>query len=136
MIEVDQLTPMEWSHLSEKAHLVTFNEHKPKEWDRIDFALVVRRGDNLLAYLTAREVSHETLYWQFGGAFPGTRETSVSYVCYRALIDFCRGKYKRITTLVENNNTVMLKMALKAGFLIVGTKCWNNSVMVELCNEL
>lgn len=135
-IEVDQIPKKEWDLLSEKAHLITFNEKKPVDWDRIDFALIIRNGDDLMAYVTCRETNFETLYWQFGGAFPGTRSTSLSYACYREAIDWCRGKYKRITTLIENTNVVMLKMALKAGFLVVGTKVFNGHVLLELHNEL
>lgn len=131
LIEVDQLNPKQWEQVSEKAHLVVFNTTKPKDWDRIDFALIVRRGEDLMGYLTAREHDAHTLYLQYGGAFPGTRDSSLSFVAYKAMVDFCKDRYPRITTIVENNNFVYLKMAMKVGFKIVGVRVHQSSVLLE-----
>lgn len=130
-IVVDQISAQEWAQLSEKAHLIAFAENKPAEWDRIDFALLVKRGQNLMGYVTCRETDAHTLYWQFGGAFPGTRESSLTFSGYRAFVDFCEERYQRITTLIENDNFVMLKMAMKVGFRIVGVRVFRGHVLLE-----
>lgn len=130
-IFVTQLHPDEWNQLSEKAHLVTFNTHKPREWDRIDFALIVQNERDMMGYLTCREHDAETIYWQFGGAFPGTRESSLTFQGYKAFVEFCKKRYKRCTTLIENDNFVMLKMAMKVGFKIVGLRLYNGAVLLE-----
>jgi hypothetical protein len=131
MIEIKKLNKEQWNELSEKAHSICFNEHKPSEWDRIDFALV---GDNFgipMGYITCRETDAKTLYWQFGGAFPSSKETVWCFHTYQKFVDFCRSDYERITTLIENTNTVMLKMAMKVGFRIVGIRYFKGSVLLE-----
>ncbi len=130
-IEVVELHPKDWEQLSEKAHLAAFNTHKPKELDRIDFALIVQNEKDIMGYLTCREHDAETIYWQFGGALPGTRDSSLTFAGYKAFVEYCRKKYKRITTLIENNNYVMLKMAMKVGFQIVGVRMFNGNVLLE-----
>lgn len=131
MIEIDRLTPYDWHKYSEQMHAVCFNEHKPKAWDRIDFVLVGRVGEKLGGYVTCREYDSETVYWQFGGAFPGTVGTSLSFKGYQAFVDYCKPKYKRVTTLIENTNCVMLKMAMKVGFRIVGVRVFAGSILLE-----
>lgn len=131
MISVDELSASEWAKWSEQAHGAVFDEHKPASWDRIDFALVARRGDQLLGYVTCREWDSKTLYWQFGGAFPGTRATSLSFQGYQALVDHCKRRYERITTLIENTNLVMLKMAMKVGYRIMGVRNYRGEILLE-----
>lgn len=132
MIQIDVIKPEHWQRMSEKAHLVCFDKHKPKEMDRIDFALLaVKDGEDLLGYLTCREMDSETLYWQFGGAFPGTKSTSVSFSVYKLFVVYSKQNYKRVTTLIENDNTVMLKMAMKVGFKIVGLRNYKGLILLE-----
>lgn len=131
MIEVDQLNPKHWANYSEKAHLICFKEKMSCDWDRIDFALVVRSNDQLMGYVTCREHDHESIYWAYGGAFPGTRESSLTYAGYREFVSWCKKSYKRITTLIANDNLVMLKMAMKVGFKIVGVRVFKNIIYLE-----
>lgn len=130
---VDQIGAKEWSLLSQDAHLVVFNEIKPPELDRIDFALITRRESDVtpMGYMTCREFDAQTLYWQFGGAFPGTRESSLTFLAYRSFVDFCAKRYARVTTLIENDNFVMLKMAMKVGFKIVGIRVFRGHILLE-----
>lgn len=136
MIEVDELPASEWKKYAETAHAVCFREHKPAEWDRIDFTLVGRKQDQLLGFVTCREIDAHTLYFQFGGAFPGTRGTSVSWKVYQAFIAHCKPRYKRITQLVENTNVTMLKMAALLGYKIVGIRTYGGTVLLEHLLEL
>jgi hypothetical protein len=130
-VEIDYATPEQWAQLSEKAHLIAFSEHKPREWDRIDFALLVRRGNQPMGYVVCREHDHETVYWAFGGAYPGTKDSSLTFFGYKAFVDACMSKYKRITTLIKNDNFVMLKMAMKVGFKIFGVRFFKGHVLLE-----
>lgn len=130
-IVVEKFSPREWEQFSETAHRICFKEHKPSEWDRIDFALMVKNNSRLLGYLTCREIDAETLYWQFGGAFPQTKDTATSFKGYEAFVAYCKPLYKRVTTLIENTNTVMLKMAMKVGFRIVGIRFFKGTILLE-----
>lgn len=131
MIKVERFSRAEWREFSENAHFVCFGKHKPAEWDRIDFALLVVDEEKPMGYVTCREIDAETLYWQFGGAFPGTRDTHRSFRGYQAFVDYCKPKYKRISTLIENDNLVMLKMAMKVGYRIIGVRSFKGSILLE-----
>lgn len=133
--EVDRLTKEQWAPLSQKAHLICFGENKPAEMDRIDFALLVKKGPQLIGYCTCRETDSDTLYWQFGGAFPGTKDSSMSLPAYLRLVWWTKQHYKRVHTLIENNNIVMLKMAMKAGFRIIGIRNFNKHILLEHAME-
>lgn len=119
---VEKLTKEQWKPMSENAHTIVFGTRKPESMDRIDFALIVRNEEGLMGYLTCREHDAETLYWQYGGAFPGTRGSSLTFLGYQQFVVWCKERYKRITTLVENDNIAMLKMAMKVGYRVVGVR--------------
>lgn len=134
-LKVKKLSPEEWLILSEDAHLIAFNEKRPGDMDRIDYALMVEDEGIPCGYLTARELDKESVYWQYGGAFPGTRSTSRVVLVYEALINWTLERYERITTLVENTNVKYLKLAMHGGFRIIGCRMFGGQVLVELLNE-
>lgn len=130
--EVKRIEANDWvDKFSELAHKLVFEKHKPAEWDRIDFALLVVQGEKLIGYATCREHDSKTLYLQYGGAFPGTRETSMSLPAYIRLIEWCRENYEKVTTVIENDNIVYLKFAMRVGFRIVGLRIFKETVLLE-----
>lgn len=132
MIRLEVFTAEEWKQLSEVAHDVVFKKLFHKDNERIDFALMgVNEEGKPCGYVTCVERDADTLYWQFGGTFPGTKSTSVSYQVYRVFLDWCKQHYKRVTFLVENNNLPMLKMAMMGGFKIVGLRNFKGSILLE-----
>lgn len=132
-MRVQKIDKEDWKELSKRAHLIVFNEDKDPLKDRIDFALTVEEAESslLLAYVTCRETDSDTLYWQYGGSFPGTKGTILSYRAVQALLRYCQERYKRVFFYVENKNSAMLKMALKCGFLITGIRNYKNTILVE-----
>lgn len=137
MIRVEKISADDWikNKWSEKAHEIAFNEFRPSSVERISFALLACDGDAHLMYISCRENDSETLYWQFGGAFPGTKQTSLSWQSYNALLDWCKERYKRVIFLTLNTNVSMLKFGLKSGFKIVGLRCWNGEILLEHAQE-
>lgn len=136
VIKFDPVTwAREWAEL---AHSIVFNEKRSGDMNRIDFALLVinHATDVPAGFCTVRELDRESIYWQYGGAFPGTQSTFWVVGVYEALLDWCRGKYKRISTLVSNENIPYLKLCMKFGFRIIGVRLFKNEVFVELLNEL
>ena len=120
------------SSFSEHAHKAVFEELKPKEWDRIDYALItVNEQDEPTCYMTCREFSHDTVYWQYGGSFPNVRGTVGSYVGYTAFRDWHKERYARVVTYIENTNSKMLKMAASIGFIITGVRNYKGEVLLE-----
>jgi len=135
-IEVDKINRGEWISMSRDAHLICFNEARDPMMDRIDFALINSRDGEPLNYCTVRELDSESVYWQYGGAFPNTKGTTTSFYSYKRNADWCFNEgYERITTYIENNNLAMLKIALKVGFLIIGTRTFKGHIMLELLLE-
>lgn len=131
-MKIEKLSPADWSILSEKAHLVVFNQNKPGSKERIDYALVCTEGDELKGYLTAREMDGDTVYWQYGGAFPGTKGSHYTIQGYLAFVRWTKEFYKRIQTRIENTNLPMLKFALKAGFRVIGVRCVEGAILLEM----
>lgn len=121
--------------MSENAHRVVFHEVRPMQMDRIDHVLLVVDGLVPLSYVTVRELDSETVYWQYGGAFPSSAGTLKVMKSYRLLIEFTKRGYKRISTLVQNTNISYLKMALSCGFVPMGVRFVKGEIYVELLNE-
>jgi RimJ/RimL family protein N-acetyltransferase len=136
-MRIEKLNPIEWALLAERAHLSVFDETRAKDMDRIDFALLMLNYEMLQGYITCRELDKESLYWQFGGAFPSAHSTIRSSLAYDEAIRWCKEQgYKRITTLVENENVRYLKMAMHYGFRIIGCRFFDGKILVELFNDL
>lgn len=137
-IEVTKLGPEQWSQFSEDAHRACFSEFRPAYTDRIDFALLAHEPQErgILAYVTVRELDNESVYWQYGGAFENIAKSTLVYRSYAKFIDTMQGRYKRITTLVENTNVGYLKLAMKFGFRIIGVRNFKGSILVELLLDL
>ena len=130
-MNIKKLTPQQWAELSEKAHLIVFGKNKPASMDRIDYALLCEDDKNILGYITVREQDSESVYWQFGGTFPGTRSTIKAFHVFQAFIRWARENCKRVAMLVENTNTAMLKFAMKMGFRIVGIRNFQGNILLE-----
>lgn len=134
IVQIHRLSPVQWSLLSEQAHLVCFKEISHCKDERIDYALVAEDENNVgtpAGYMTCRELDSRTVYWQFGGTFPGTKGTLKSLQAYKAAIDWHRGKYKTVFTLVENTNRPMLKFAAHVGFVIQGIRLFEGRILLE-----
>ncbi len=131
--KIKQISSEDWKNFSREAHLICFDENKPVEMDRIDYALLAidETTDKPAGYVTVREITNKDVYWQYGGSFPGTRGTVKSFRVYEALHDWTSQRYERITTLIQNTNTTMIKFAMKMGYLIIGIRNFKGDVMIE-----
>lgn len=128
---IERLTPNQWSELSENAYKASFGNYRPSTKDRVDFALLGVESGVPVGFITCYEHDSETIYWQFGGAFPGTLKTLKVLEYYSQAVDWCRGRYKKILTFIENTNLAMLRLAMKVGFRISGVRYYNGSILVE-----
>jgi hypothetical protein len=130
-VNVQKYDAYQWSLVSEDTHLLVFNEYRPKDMSRIDFSLVVWEKTPL-GYITCREFDSETIYISYGG---GLDKSYKILSGYKMLLDYLKQKYKRATTLVENTNISMIKMAMSQGFLVTGIKNIKNHIYLELVVE-
>ena len=129
---VEKVSREDWARVSENAHLLVFGTEKPASHERIDFALICVKGDNIEGYLTCKEMDHQTVYWQFGGSLPHVKGSLNSFRGYQLFVNWAQAHYKRVQTRIENTNTAMLKFAMKVGFLIVGVRYVQGSTLLEL----
>lgn len=117
---------------SEAAHLLTFRMLKPASWDRIDFAMLAVDDDgSYLGYAVCSERDSSTLFWQFGGLLPGSKSEGRAKEVMKCLLECARAKYTRLGFLVENDNLPMMKVAMDAGFRIVGLRSFKGFILLE-----
>jgi hypothetical protein len=136
-MKVVKIASEKWAELSEKAHLIVFNEIKKPEMERIDFALLVESSGGMpLQYATCRELDSESLYFQYGGSFPGTKGSPQSLRCMEKLLEWAEfAGFRRIAFLVENTNQAMLKLAMRCDFLITGMRNHKGIILLEHVKE-
>lgn len=135
--QVVQLSEADWKErFSENFHKLVFKEIKPATRDRISYALLVVKDEEVIGYVTVREMDDENVYWQFGGVVPKYQRTMTAVKCIENAIDWQRKNSLRIVTYVENTNLQMLRFYLAYGFLIMGTRTFQGRVMVDLVKEL
>lgn len=138
-LEVRPLTREDWRVLSDQAHLASFGEHRPPNFERIDFALlIVERETNIpQGYITCTALNSELLKWGFGGAFPLAKGTYKVMAGYRLALEFCRAKgWLHVVTLVKNDNFASLRMHLKERWKPIGVTNFLGDVLVELHKDL
>lgn len=137
-MRIVRLTKEQWKELSEQAHLVVFSEIKRADSERLDFALLLEANDSTpMAYATCVELDSESLFIQYGGAFPGTKNSPYTYKGFQAGLRWCKeAGYARLGFYVENKNLPMLKMAIKAGAVITGVRNFKGKIFLEHVVEL
>lgn len=136
MISVKVLLPHQWKEMAENAHVAVFDETWDKNLERITFALLmVDKEDQIISYATAQEIDKETVYLQYGGAFPKFRGSPVVYKSFCEMVDFLKKSYKTIRTYVENVNYPMLKFYMKNNFLVTGVRYFKEFTLLENCYE-
>lgn len=135
MLEIHQILPIEWARTSREVHAQVHGKDKPATWDRIDYALLITKGPEAVAYVTVRELDHESVYWQFGGGFPWAQKSTLMVKSFRLFVQWQLARSKRIGMLVENGNVPMLKLGLAEGFRILGTRLYRTTLLVEMGRE-
>ena len=129
---IKQIGPQLWSQrFSSLAHESAFGEKK--NWDdRIDYALLsINENEEPCGYVTCRELDSKIVRWQYGGMFEPVRDTIYSMKIYEEFINWMRNRYEAISFYVENTNKVMLKFAMKSGFLITGIRNYQGNILLE-----
>lgn len=117
---------------AEEAHLAVFKEVWPRDFERIDYALVtVDEADKLVQYVTIREMDKESCYLQYGGSFEDFRNSIKSWRSYEVILDYLGKEYKNVGFLIENSNFPMLKFAIKKEFVVCGLRHVNGKLFLE-----
>lgn len=130
-ISVLKYNPGEWLEYAGSAHKLVFKKNRDPLLDRISFALLAHNDDTAIGYVTCRELDAESIYWQFGGALDEFRGFS-AVQGFRAFFDYCSARYKRISTLVKNDNVNYLHLIMKMGFRAIGIRNFQNEIFLEM----
>lgn len=134
-VELLVFTPDEWANYSEDCHAAVFREIRKRSLDRITFALAVLDAKGPIGYVTCRETDEESIYWQYGGAIE-SRYGVAAFRGFEAFIEYTEKRYRRITTLVKNDNIKYLHLLMKFGFRIIGLRCFKEEIFLELLKEV
>lgn len=135
MIRSEFLTKDEWKSYSKAAHQLAFNERWDEDMERIDYAMLLVNDSEPVAYVTLKVTGENSVYVQYGGAFPNIKGTFLTYKAFAKMIHDLQKIYKKITTLVENNNWGMLKYYWSTKFKVTGLRYFKNSIFLELTFE-
>ena len=131
LYELRVLSNEEWALLGRTSHALTFGEMREPMLNRHHFTVAVMHSGDMGGFFTCLEMDSETLYIQHGGVLPNFQKTIHATQGYAAFIDWCEARYKRLTTKIENINAPMLRLAMKMGFLIVGTSTFKNKIYLD-----
>lgn len=134
---IERLTKEDWKIMAKNAILISFAELTNPEEERIDYALMVIDHENSTpaGFMTVIEMDAKTAYLQRGGVFPDHAKSVYVYNQYKACLDELKNKYDTLWTRIENKNYSMLKMALKAGFIVNGTYNQDGKLFLEMILE-
>lgn len=111
---LDLLSKSDWAIMSENVHRYSFGIERKSDMDRITYALVVRKGEELCCYCTIIELDKESVYMQHGGNFKESEGTVMTLRGYLMMMDYLKKAYKTISTRVLNKNHPMMKLAMAA----------------------
>jgi hypothetical protein len=126
-VTVTKVSLEEFNVIAEDVHKGCFQEMRPKEMNRFDYALLTSTEKNgLTSYSTILEHDSASAYMQHGGTFHPDNKmlTTKSYL---KMIEWLKGHYPVLTTRIFNWNVSMIKLALQAGFLIHGVEYYHDT---------
>lgn len=126
---VNFISKEQWKNISPYFHGMIFSNKEFSEIENIDFACSLVDGESTLGYCTFRILDKTHVYMQYGGAID--KGLFINLKAYTTLIEALKKEYLYITTLIKNDNFTMLKMAMKAGFKIVGIRIIKNEIYLE-----
>jgi hypothetical protein len=129
---IERISAERWKNLSGFAHEAVFGKKKDPLTERISYAWLVIQNDKPAAYITVLELDSDTVYWQFGGAFPWAWNSRTVTKSYDLALSAQEAISRCIATRIENNNFAMLKLALSRKFMPIGIRTYQGSVLLEL----
>lgn len=134
-VELLYIEPEDWGKYAEDSHAAVFKEYRPSSMDRISYALAASDERGVIGYVTCRETDAESIYWQYGGAVE-TRYGIAAYRGFEAFIEYSEKRYKRVSTLVKNDNIKYLHLLMKFGFRVIGLRSFGGEIFLELLKEV
>lgn len=134
-MEVRAFSKDEWKKVSKEIHRYSFDEIIETDEETISFALMAMKDEKPQCYCTLIDLDKYSCYMQHGGALPDAKGTINVARGYVKMVGWIKHKYNRITTKIRNDNVSMIKLALAAGFKIVGVEVYEDGVFLSLVND-
>ena len=132
-MRLTRLSKDQWDEFSQHIHLKVFNENLLPVRTRFDYALLCIIDEEVASYSTIREVSDDAVYWQHSGCLPKYRNSSVAFKSYLMGLEYClEAGAENITHMIANTNLVAIRIALKVGFLVVGTRTYDGTTYLDM----
>lgn len=119
-LSLEKVSKEDWALISKGAHGYSFGVDRDPSFDRISYALIVKKDDELAAFCTVIEIDGESAYMQHGGNFKPIEGTTLTLRAYMMFVNYLAENYKIVSTRVWNKNKAMLKISWAAGFVVVG----------------
>ena len=101
-----------------------------KDTDEPDFIYTCDLDDEYIGFMIAYKHNKECIYLQYA-AFDEKFRGYYAPILFNRIIDKVLDEYKGIICRIENTNIKAIKVALNAGFLIIGTR-FDGDLFVEL----
>jgi hypothetical protein len=131
--EIKQYSANEWELLAQVSHFLVFDVNRPAELNRIDYALLIidKEKDCPCGFITIRELDADSVYWQYGGAMPQYQKSIAAFSMFESVIEWTKVRYKRMSTLVKNDNFPMLKFYMRLKAKVIGCRNFHGEVFLE-----
>jgi hypothetical protein len=116
------------------AHLAVFDEDTSFEEGSFTTTMLVidEKTDTPIIYMTYHEVPQGGVFVEYGGSFPPFRSSPKVYRAFNFANDWFRSNgYKRVGMITRNTNTAMNKLAIHAGYLVVGMQFQKGKFYLE-----
>lgn len=135
-MEAEIIPKVDWEHIREAIHHDVFGNEFLDEYHAYHFVVAVTDKDNqLVSYSQVKELDGESAYMTFGGTVSKHRNQGSGYVNFGAMVDMLKGKYKYVGVTTKTTNIGMIKLALNAGFVIIGMRSINGIPNLEFLIE-
>lgn len=134
-MEFKKLPKEHWALLARNSNIAVFGEQMDPKDERIDFTYVALEDDKMVGFVSCQERDADSLYIQYGGLVKPKQGQGFGSEGFPNLLAMIASEYQRVGLLVENTNMPMLKMALGAGFLVIGMRNFKGKVLLEMGKE-
>lgn len=134
-MEVKYFSKDEWKKISKEVHSYAFNTRLENDDETISFALMAIKENEPQAYCTLIEMDKYTCYMQHGGALPAAKGTINVAKGYARMVYWLQQKYPKLHTTIKNDNNSMLRLAMSAGFKIIGVEAHDDGTFLSLINK-
>lgn len=130
------ISKISWEPLRDKVHQDCFGKDFLDDYKAYHFVVAVKdEAGEIVSYTQVKELDGESAYMTFGGTVAKHRNQGSGYKNFGAMVNVLKQKYKFVGVTTKTTNVGMIKLALNAGFLIIGMRLINGIPNLEFLLE-